>query len=135
MRILILHFLKKSDKNDRVLKNLESSAINNGHHVSSINGYQDSSEVRLATYDYISIVVGSGVILSANPPEKLNQILTNQGSIVGKKGCALVVQSGIGSSKTCRLLMNELEKQGMLLDYFDIIQNADHALHTGKKLG
>ena len=39
------------------------------------------------------------------------------------------------SWKTCSNLMAAMEKQGVFLDYFDVVENPDHAAYVGKKIG
>ena len=68
-------------------------------------------------------------------PEKFDEILDNCGNLTSKKGCALVVKSGFSSWKTCKNLMKAMEKQGVLLDYFEVVDNPDHAAYVGKKIG
>ena len=46
-----------------------------------------------------------------------------------------MVKSGLFSGKMCRLTMHAMEKEGMVVDYFDIIESADHAAFVGKKIG
>ena len=137
MRTLILHFLDtKNEKHAGILKNLEKSAIANGHQVDIFNGTTDPADnLHPIAYEYIAVVTTSPNFIGAKLPPKLIEILSSSGSFSGKKGCAFVVKSGLSSNKTIHLLMKELEKQGMCLDYFDIIESIDHAAASGKKIG
>ena len=137
MRTLILHFLDtKNTKHLGILKNLEKSAVANGHQVDIFNGNLDSVEnLHPVVYEYIAVVTTPPNFIGAKLPPKLTEILSSSGNFSGKKGCAFVVKSGLSSNKTVHLLMKELEKQGMCLDYFDIIESIDHAAASGKKIG
>ncbi len=135
MRILILHFLsERNRKHSDILKNLEKSAVANGHTVAICND-KDSINVHMAMYDYVTVVTVTAGIIGAKLPEKMSEILSTHGSLTGKKGCALVVKNGFSSNKMSRITMHAMEKEGMVIDYFDIIDSPGYAAHVGKKLG
>ncbi len=134
MKILILHFLKSDKKSTDILKNLEKSCIANSHEV-VICSEKDSINLHMGIFDYITIITTPSTIFSSKLPEKFEQIISTHGSLSGKKGCALVVKSGFFSNKLSRLTMRAMEKEGMVIDYFDIIDSPGYATHTGKKLG
>ena len=69
------------------------------------------------------------------PVKKLEELFASCGSAAGKKGCALVLKFGLSSNKMCNVLMDQLERQGMKLDYFEVIENAEHSVAVGKKIG
>ncbi len=135
MRILILHFLSdRNAKHSQIIKNLEQSAISKGHTVTICNE-KDSTNLHMAMHDYISVVTVPAGLIGAKLPEKMSEILSTHGSLAGKKGCALVVKSGFSSNKMSKLTMRAMEKEGMVIDYFDIIDTPGYATHVGKKLG
>lgn len=135
MRVLILHFLSvRNEKHAGVLKKLEQAAAAAGHQV-TVCGERDTVNLHTAMYEYIAVVTAPSGFIGAKLPEKLPEILSTHGSVSGKKGCALVVKSGLFSGKMCRLTMHAMEKEGMVVDYFDIIESADHAAYVGKKIG
>lgn len=135
MKVLILHFLSMhNQKHSDVLKNLEKAALDAGREV-TVCSQKDAVNLHMAMYEYIAVVVPASPLFGAKLPEKLPEILSTHGSVSGKKGCVLVVKSGLSSGKMCRITMHALEKEGMVVDYFDIIENAAHASHAGKKIG
>ncbi len=135
MRILILHFLlERNKKHNDILKNLEKSAIAKGHTVTICNN-KDAINLHMAMFDYVTVVTVPAGLIGAKLPEKMTEILSTHGSLSGKKGCALVVKNGFSSSKMSRLTMHAMEKEGMVIDYFDIIDTPGYATHVGKKLG
>ncbi len=134
MKVLILHFLQHSKKNNDILANLEKSCISNSHDV-TICGEKDSINLHMGIYDYITIVTTPLNAFSSKLPEKFEQIISTHGSLSGKKGCALVVKKGLFSSKLSSITMKAMEKEGMVIDYFDIIDTPGYATHAGKKLG
>lgn len=135
MRVLILHFLsKENSKHNLILKNLLSGAESNGNQVDLVSGTLNE-DVHFALYDYISVVISSSVLFGSKIPSKVIETLEVGHIPGGKKGAALVVKSGFSSNKTSRVLMKAMEKEGIMLDYFDVILNSDHAVSVGKKLG
>jgi len=135
MRVLILHFLnKKNSKHANILKNLEAAATNNGHQVTLIDA-KDSDNLHFAMYEYIAVVTVSEKAFGAKLPPHMLEILSKHGSLSGIKGCSLVVKKGLSSEKMSRLAMHAMEREGMVIDYFQIIESADHAKAIGKKIG
>ena len=68
-------------------------------------------------------------------PPIVSEVLANCGVVGGKKSCALVLPSLFGAEKACKALMKAMEKEGMFVDYFDIVQSPEHATHVGTFLG
>lgn len=135
MRLLILHFLdSKNNKHKKILENLEASAANNGHQVTVIDA-KDAENMHFAMYEYVTIVTNSAKLFGAKLPEHMSEILSQHGTLSGVKGCSLVVKGGFSSEKMSRLSMHAMEKEGMKIDYFQIIESPDHAKAIGKKLG
>ena len=137
MRVALVHFLTpaKNSNHKGILQKLENAVINKSYQIDIFNAMTDYSNMRLIGYDYISIIVPSSPLFGSKLPEKFDEILDNSGNLTTKKGCALVVKSGFSSWKTCKNLMSAMEKQGISLDYFDVVENPDHASYVGKKIG
>jgi hypothetical protein len=136
MRTLILSFLKKdSEKHQKILKKLEAAAVAKGQIVDVKDAKLDRENLHLVMYEYIAIVVPAHPFSSKKVPELLPEVLATCGNVSGKKGCALIVKSGLFSQKFCNSVMKKMEKEGMKIDYFDVINNVDHAAHVGKKIG
>lgn len=136
MRISILHFLdeeKTSHKN--ILLHLERSANANEHEVKVFSAEKDATTIRLSMFEYIVLIVPSSLVFGSKLPTNLSKILASSGTVLGKKAAALVVQSGFSSNKTMQNLMRAMEKEGLKIDYFNLVKNAEHAHYIGKKLG
>ncbi len=135
MRILILHFLPgRNKKYSDIIQNLEKAAVANGHTVTVCNE-KDAINLHMGTFEYITVVTTPPGLIGAKLPDNLGVVLSTHGSLSGKKGCAIVVKSGFSSNKMSRLTMHAMEKEGMVIDYFDIIDSPGYATHIGKKLG
>lgn len=137
MRTLLLHFFDSSNhKHAAILQNLSKGAESNGNEVTVFDASHDSIEsLHLAFYEYIAVAVTSPQFIGAKVPKKLLDILSSAGSVDGKKGCVVVIKSGLSSNKMAHVIMKELESHGMVLDYFDVIENVDHSVAVGKKIG
>ena len=118
------------------MQNLAKGAESNGNEVTVFDASHDSVEsLHLAYYEYIAVAVTSPQFIGAKFPKKLTEILETAGSVDGKKGCVVVVKSGLSSNKMAHVVMKDLESRGMVLDYFDVIENVDHSVAVGKKIG
>lgn len=136
MRILIASYLKSDNrKHQEILKKLEQSATACGHIVDVKPGDRDFDQLHLSIYDYITIVVPASSLIGAKLNPKIPEALAQGGNPSGKKGAALVVKSGLSSEKMSRVVMKAMEKEGIMVDYFEVITNADHATYVGKRLG
>lgn len=137
MRTLLLHFFDSSNhKHAAILQNLSKGAESNGNEVTVFDASHDSIDsLHLAFYEYIAVAVTSPQFIGAKVPKKLLDILASAGSVDGKKGCVVVIKSGLSSNKMAHVIMKELESHGMVLDYFDVIENVDHSVAVGKKIG
>lgn len=137
MRTLMLHFFDTKDaKQAEILKNLVKGAESNGNQVDVFSAILDARDnLHLSFYEYIAVAVTSPKLIGAKLPRRLGEILASCGTVSGKKGCAVVIKSGLSSTKMAHVVMKELEKQGMVLDYFDVILNVEHSVAVGKKIG
>lgn len=136
MRILLLSYLKSDNKKQSaILKTLEQTAQTGGHQVDVKSGEKDTENLHLIVYDYIAVIVPASPLFGAKVPAKLPEVLSQCGNVSGKKGAALVVKSGFSSAKMCHVVMKAMEKEGMFVDYFDVVENADHAVAVGRKIG
>ncbi|NLK46166.1 MAG: hypothetical protein GX297_05875 [Treponema sp.] len=137
MRTLLLHFFDTSNKkHDAILRNLVKGAESNGNEVTVFDAQHDNVEsLHLAIYEYIAVAATSPKFIGAKIPKKLVEILSSASSINGKKGCVVVIKFGLSSGKMVHIIMKELESHGMVLDYFDVIENIDHSVAVGKKIG
>lgn len=136
MRIVILHFLdSENKKHSEILKKLSDSASKNGHQVDVVNGLKDVSNFRITPYEYVAVVASGKSPFSKQISSKVSEVLASCGTASGKKGSALMLKNLLFSQKLCHALMKAMEKEGMMVDYFEVVESADHATYVGKKLG
>ncbi len=137
MRIALISFCDKDDsRSASIVDALLKAAEKTGGAVESFNGQDDAGQTKLSFFDYIAVVVKKKGLFSGNIPPRVKEFLAESGTVAGKKGAAFVISSGVfGNSKACANLMRVLEKEGLLLDYSDILKNREQAVESGKKIG
>jgi hypothetical protein len=136
MRMLLLYFFKPDNaKAQAIVKKLAQTATAANHSVDMVNALTEAENLRAAPYDYVAVVAPCEGPLGRKVSPRVGEVLSHMGSAIGKKGCALVVKSGLFSWKTCANLMSVMEKEGIALDYSEVVLNADHAAYVGKRLG
>ena len=136
MRIVIIHFLNtEKEINAEIINHLQNAAIENGHQVDVVNGNEDVSNFRIIPYEYVTILASSTGPFSKQITPRISEVLATCGNSSGKKGAALILKNLMFSQKICYSLMRTMEKEGLILDYSDIIESVEHADSVGKKLG
>lgn len=137
MRVCVLHFLDlNNQKEKKTVENLSKGAEKAGHNVTILNGYKDMDNVKLPIYEYVFIVIKQKGIFSSKIDDKISEVLGKSGNVIGMKSAALVLQNGLNgfAEKACARLMKAMEKEGMFVNNFSVLSNADHATYFGKKL-
>ncbi len=136
MRVALISFCPRKDEKSRsAVKSLEAAASSRGNQVDVIDGNEDLVNTRLTMYDYIACVIRPAGIIGGKISPRVSEFLASSGTVSGKKGCALVLKGGFSSERVCRSLMRAMEAEGVKLDYFDVVKDADHARYVGKKIG
>jgi len=105
-----------------------------GHRVDVIDAWTDDG-MRLPGYEYIVVVSEPASFFSAKIPEMLPKMLSAGSSLGGRKSAAFVKKSGLRSDKTLNNVMKAMEKEGMVVNWCDILFNAPHAEAMGKRIG
>ena len=137
MKIALISFCGKGDsKSAALVQAVLKSAEEAGGSAELFDGLADEGQQRLALFDYIAVVAKKKGFFGGQLPDRAKEFLDAAPSIAGKKGAALIVKSGpFGNGKACSNLMSLLEKEGVLLDYSEIISGVEAARACGKKLG
>ena len=134
MRIAVIsvpaHRRAPPDYVQAVAKGMEAM----GHRVDIIDAWTDDGK-RLPGYEYITIVAEPLSLFSANIPDVLPNILSRSSGIGGKKSAAFVKKGGLRFNKTLSNLMKAMEKEGMMVNWCDVLLNPPHAEAMGKRIG
>jgi hypothetical protein len=105
-----------------------------GHTIEIIDAWTDNG-MRLSGCNYIAIITTPASFFSAKIPDLIPKILSIGGGVGGKKSAAFVKREGLRSNKTLANLMRAMEKEGMIINWCDILYNAPHAQEMGKRIG
>jgi len=105
-----------------------------GHHVDIVNAWTEDG-MRLPGYEYIAVVSEPVSFLSGKIPVIVSKVLTAGSSLVGKKSAAFVRKTGLFNSRALSNLMKAMEKEGMRVNWSDILFNSSHAEAMGKHIG
>ena len=105
-----------------------------GHRVDVIDAWTEDG-MRLPGYEYVVVAVESVSLIGGKMPEPLARVLAAGSSLVGKKSAAFLKKTGPFTGKALANLMRAMEKEGMLVNWSDIIFNPPHAESLGKRIG
>ncbi|GBU28881.1 hypothetical protein R84B8_02443 [Treponema sp. R8-4-B8] len=133
MRIAIVSAARKKDTPDYVAslaKGMESM----GHRVDIVNAWKDDG-MRLPGYEYIAVAAEPVSFFSGKLPDVISKTLAAGSSLMGKKSAAFIKKTGLFSNRALINLMKAMEKEGMRVNWSDILLNAPHAEAMGKRIG
>jgi hypothetical protein len=105
-----------------------------GHRVDVVNAWTDDG-MRLPGYEYLAVAAESVALFSGNMSESLAKILSGAGSLVGNMAAAFLKKTSPFTGKALAKLMKALEKEGMVINWSDIVLSAAHAEALGKRIG
>jgi len=105
-----------------------------GHRVDVVDAWTEDG-FRLPGYEYIVVVAEPNSMLTGKIPPCISKVLAAGSSLVGKKGAAFIKKSGLFNSRALSNLMRAMEKEGMIINWSDILFNPPHAEAMGKHIG
>jgi len=104
-----------------------------GHTVEIVDAWTDDG-MKLPGCQYITIATEPLSFFSAKIPEVIPKILSSRG-VDGKKSAAFIKKTGLRSGKALFRLMTAMEKEGMIVNWSEVLLNAPHAEAMGKRIG
>ena len=106
-----------------------------GHRVDILDAWTENG-FRLPGYEYIAVCAEAVSAWGGKMPEPLSKILSAGSGLVGKKSAAFLKKKGfLFINKALTNLMKAMEKEGMLINWSEILLNAPHAQALGKRIG
>ena len=105
-----------------------------GHRVDIVDVWKEDG-MRLPGYEYIAVAAETISPFSGKLPPLVSKVLSAGSSLVGKKSAAFIKKTGLFSNRALANLMKAMEKEGMRINWSDILFNAPHAEAMGKKIG
>jgi hypothetical protein len=104
-----------------------------GHQVDIIDAWTDDG-YRLPAYGYIALVTEPLSFFSGKIPEAVSKILSMGSGLAGKKSAAFVKKGGLFTTRALANLMKAMEKEGMMVNWSEILLNPPHAEAMGKRI-
>ncbi|MDR2375068.1 MAG: hypothetical protein LBD96_01365 [Treponema sp.] len=105
-----------------------------GHRVDVVDAWIEDG-MRLPGYEYIVVVAQSTGYFSGKLPDALSKVLGAGSGLGGKRSAAFVKKSGLFTGRTLFNVMKAMEKEGMRVNWSDILLNPPHAEALGKHIG
>jgi len=105
-----------------------------GHRVDIIDAYKDDG-LRLPGYEYVAVAAEPLSAFSGKIIPNIAKILGAGSSLLGKKSAAFIKKTGLFYNRALSNLMKAMEKEGMRVNWSDILFNAPHAQAIGKQIG
>ena len=106
-----------------------------GHRIDILDAWTENG-MRLPGYEYIVVCAEKISFWSGKIPDVLQRVLSAGSGLVGRKSAAFVKKSGpIFVTKALWNVMKAMEKEGMKVNWSEIILNPSHAEALGKRIG
>jgi len=134
MRIAVISAPAKRQAPPDYVKSLARGMELMGHRIELIDAWTDNG-MRLPGCDYIALAAEPISFFSGKIPDIVPKVLSAGSGLVGKKSAAFVKKGGLRPGRALSNLMKAMEKEGMLVNWSDILINAPHAEAMGKRIG
>jgi len=134
MRVAVVSAPAHKQAPPEYVRSLARGMESMGHRVEVIDAWSDDG-MRLPGCEYIAVVTESVSLFSAKIPEVISRILSSGSGLVGKKSAAFLKKGGFRQARSLAILMKTMEKEGMVVNWSDILLNPPHAEAMGKRIG
>ena len=135
MRIAVISAPKSRNGVPEYVKSLAKGMESMGHRVDIIDAWTEDG-MRLPGYEYIVVCAEAVKAWGGKMPEALPKVLSAGSGLVGKKSAAFLKKTGpFFITKALWNLMRAMEKEGMMVNWSEIILNPAHAEALGKRIG
>ena len=106
-----------------------------GHRVDIMDAWTEDG-FRLPGYEYIAVCAEAASSWGGKMPDALAKILGSGSGLVGKKSAAFLKKTGpFFINKALSNLMRAMEKEGMLINWSEILFSVPQAEALGKRIG
>nr|AGS52598.1 hypothetical protein [uncultured bacterium contig00042] len=135
MRIAIVSApAQRSNEPPDYVRSLAKGMESMGHRVDILDVWTEDG-YKLPAYEYIAIAAEPVSFFSGKINDKIPKMLATGSSISGKKSAAFVKKNGLFCNKAMSTLMRMMEKEGMVINWFDFLLNPVQAEALGKRIG
>jgi len=134
MRIAIISAPASRKEPPDYVRSLAKGMESMGHRVDIVDVWTEDG-MRLPGYEYIAVAAEPLSIFTGKILPNITKVLAAGSSIAGKKSAAFIKKSGLFTNRALSNLMRVMEKEGMVVNWSDILFNAPHAEAMGKHIG
>jgi hypothetical protein len=135
MRIAVISVTSQKKGIPEYVKSLAKGMESMGHRADVIDAWTDDG-FRLPGYEYIAVCAEAASFWGGKMPESLSKILAAGSGLVGKKSAAFLKKtSPVFVTKALWNLMKAMEKEGMTVNWSEIILSAAQAEALGQRIG
>jgi len=135
MRIAVVSATCQRKGIPEYVKSLARGMESMGHRVDVLDAWTEDG-FRLPGYEYIAVCAEAISGWGGKMPDVLQKVLASGSGLVGKKSAAFLKKtSPFFINRALSNLMRAMEKEGMLVNWSEILLNAPHAEALGKRIG
>jgi len=134
MRVAIVSAPAEKKEPPEYVRSLAKGMESMGHRVDIVDIWTEDG-MRLPGYEYIAVAAESLSFFSGQIPSRLSKVLAAGSSLAGRKSAAFVKKQGLFSNRALFNLMKVMEKEGMVVNWSDLLLNGPHAEAMGKQIG
>jgi hypothetical protein len=135
MRIAVVSAPSQRKGIPEYVKSLARGMESMGHRVDVIDAWTEDG-FRLPGYEYIAVCAEAVSAWGGKMPDVLPKVLSAGSNLVGKRSAAFLKKTGpIFITKALANLMRAMEKEGMLVNWSEILLNPAQAEALGKRIG
>jgi len=135
MRIAVVSVPAQRRGIPEYVKSLAKGMESMGHRVDVLDAWTEDG-FRLPGYEYIAVCAEAISLWGGKMPDPLSKVLSAGSGLVGKKSAAFLKKTGpIFINKALGNLMKAMEREGMLVNWSEILLNAPQAEALGKRIG
>ncbi len=130
-KILILHSPDK--KVVQVAEGIKKGAETSGHRVDMIAASGASGrDISFHVYDLVIVGSEKKGLIKGRPPQVMGETFSRCKRTVGQESMAFLKPSLFGNTRALRELMNEMEKQGMVVRDFATLKSSEEGEEFGR---
>jgi menaquinone-dependent protoporphyrinogen IX oxidase len=134
MRIAIVSAPASRTQPPDYVRSLAKGMESMGHRVDILDAWTEDG-FKLPGYEYIVVAAEPVSIFSGKIIVNISKVLAAGSSLGGKKSAAFIKKSGLFSNRALANLMRAMEKEGMVVNWSDILFSPVHAEAMGKRIG
>jgi hypothetical protein len=134
MRIAVVSAPASKKEPPEYVRSFAKGMESMGHRVDIVDVWTEDG-FKLPGYEYIAVAAEPVSLFSGKIPAVITKVLAAGSTLAGKKSGAFVKKSGLFTNRALANLMKAMEKEGMVVNWSDILFNGPHAEAMGKQIG